>query len=284
MIRSLLGVPLIALAVFATGEAYLLPSATEPPRLAVASAPSLGTRPTFPWGVFVAANASLDGRITGGAAIGQTLRSGSGIGPNTKELCTSRLCGTAPLAFGLVDQVMRLDADRWAQLTPNMAVQPVEGGLRIVGTNSAMDVADLATLPSTPFAICITAPSSATVLINLSAHATQTIARLRTTTLDGTPISQLLWNFSLVNSVRLPKSSFTGSVLAPAATTVAPLVMHGDLLTENLITGSPNPIVVHDNQEGFDGLLPQYPVTAQISTPSTEHATHSTTPLRIIAP
>ncbi|MGC9155005.1 MAG: choice-of-anchor A family protein [Ferrimicrobium sp.] len=286
MIRSLLAVPLIAMAGLATSQAPGAARPTSSAQLTAASAPSFGTRQPFAWGTFVASTASIDGTVTGTVAFSHTTQRATSRPLEAKMVCTSDSCGATPLAFGLVEQILRLDANRWAQLTPNTTIHSVPNGIRIAGTNGTLDIVDLSTLPAKPFTVFIDAPRTATVLLNLSQRAAQTIDELHTTVLAGPSIAKVLWNFAQASVVRLPKTSFLGSVLAPVATTIGPTVMRGDILTQNLTMGTPTPMTIHDSQAGFDGLLPQYPVTDLQKVPSARYDSHSVAqgPLRITAP
>ena len=282
MIRSLLAVPLITMTALAMGHAPTTPRPSRSAQLAVASAPSFGTRQPFPWGTFVASTASIDGTVTGTIAVSHTIQRATPRLLKAKTVCTSDSCGATPLAFGLMEQVLRLDANRWAQLTPNTTIHSVPNGIQITGTNGTLDIVDLSTLPAKPFTVFIDAPRTATVLLNLSQRATQTIDELHATVLTGPPLAKVLWNFAQASVVRLPRTSFLGSVLAPEATTIGPIVMRGDILTHNLTMGAPTPMTIHDAQDGFDGLLPQYPVTELGVVPSTTHGSQG--PMRITAP
>lgn len=236
-------------------------------QLSSASAPSFGVLPKFPWGVFVGNDAYLNGAVTGGIAVGGRLESTKRGAFHAAHICTAGHCGANPMAFGLVQQVLKFDSSRWATLGSNMGVQIDSNTITFRGVNRSLDVVDLRGLPAGQVKVDIVAPSTATVFIDVSKSALVSLDRLSSINLLGVSTSRLLWNFAAVASLRLPSIPFNGSILAPDASVIASAAINGDVITENLSVDSVHPIKVHDNADGFSGVLPQYPVT-QVSAPA----------------
>ena len=284
MFRSLLVGSLTAIAT-CTASQYVTATAAQTPsiNLSAASAPNFGVVPKFPWGVFVSHNASLTGIATGGVAVGGTLLAAGPHPFSAKLECTTHACGSMPIAFGLVHQLLSLDSTRWARLTPNMTMYVSTSTVVLRGTNRSLDVVNLNKLPTASFTLRVSVPSTATVVINVAERTVKDLGRLRATELPAATTPRLLWNFGDINSLRLPPVTFIGSVLAPEASVVGSAGVDGDIIAENLRVDAAKPTVIHDNRDGFRGVLPQYPVTRAI-VPVLAVGQQPKTPLRIMAP
>ncbi len=283
MLRSLLVGSLTAVATFTVSQYVTAPSVqTRSTNLSAASAPNFGVVPKFPWGVFVDHNASLAASVTGGVAVGGRLLTHGSHALSTRVECTTNACGSTPLAFGLVHQVLNLDSTRWANLTPNMTVYLSTSTIVLRGTNRSLDVVDLNKLPSANFSLRISAPSTATVLINVAPKISKDLDRLRATVLPVSTIPTLIWNFGNIKDLQLPPVTFIGSVLAPEANVIGSADINGDVIAENLRLSGAKAMTIHDNRDGFRGVLPQYPVT-RVGVPVVATGTQPKVPLRIMA-
>jgi choice-of-anchor A domain-containing protein len=151
------------------------------------------------------------------------------------------------------------------------------------GTNRSLDIVDLNKLPSANFSLRISAPSTATVLINVAQKISKDLGGLRATVLPVSTIPKLLWNFGNIKTLQLPPVTFIGSVLAPEANVVGSAGINGDIIAGNLRLSSAKALIIHDNRDGFRGVLPQYPVTRG-GLPVVAANTQSKAPLRIMAP
>jgi hypothetical protein len=120
-------------------------------------------------------------------------------------------------------------------------------------------------------------------VINVAEKTVKDLGRLRATELPAATTPKLLWNFGNINSLRLPPVTFIGSVLAPEASVVGSAGINGDIIAENLRIDAAKAMVIHDNREGFRGVLPQYPVT-RAYVPVLAASKQPRTPLRIMAP
>jgi hypothetical protein len=115
-------------------------------------------------------------------------------------------------------------------------------------------------LPSAHFSLDISSPRTATVLTNVSKNVAAALHQLLSIHLLGTTTPKLLWNFGDISSLQPPLISFSASILAPDASVVGSTDVNGDIFAENLNMNNAKPITIHDNKDGFEGVLPQYSV------------------------
>jgi choice-of-anchor A domain-containing protein/uncharacterized repeat protein (TIGR01451 family) len=167
------------------------------------------------------------------------------------------LSGTArlgtPLDFASAQAELTSLSALWAALAANGTTADSYGNLSLTGTNPTVDVFSVsADQLAAATSLTISAPASATALVNVSGSAAQ--MQNFGMTVTGTDLQHVLFNFPSATTLTLGGISVQGSVLAPgAAVTFNNGNLDGTLVAHSL-TGS--------------GEFHNFPTLAQVSTQS----------------
>jgi choice-of-anchor A domain-containing protein len=155
--------------------------------------------------------------------------------------------------FSFADQVttLRERSAQWAGLAANGTISGPTYDTAFTGTDPVRNVFSLTASALEGIGqVTLHVPSTSTVLINVAGSFT---SHTYTIALNGLPPEQLLWNFSLAQSVQV--NSWEGTILAPdAAVSISNGTYNGSVAARDVSIGSEA-----FNDHRFAGCLPPAP-------------------------
>ena len=206
--------------------------------IAIASSTATSTIMDPTIGGFFSTYGSLEagayGQIGAGIETGGTFTNNYN---NSGTVTNLGVTGRTPIATGVdfasAEASITQDSAYWATLKTTASTVVSYGSISVTGTNSTLDVFDIngSDLASAN-GLTITAPSGATVLLNINGTA-DTLSNFQIT-LDGTDDYHVLYNFYQATSLTDNNVSIEGSLLAPYAA----ISGSGDHINGTLIANS----------------------------------------------